>query len=248
MREQGIVASVGSIEKNCIHNKSCMALGVLLGNPATSLQCLLLDWNEFDDKGMEELTGGLMNNDTLKVLSLKYPHCLGCTTSIGWQTFAPYLSNPRCSMETLDLSGNEKIGDDGISSIGKAMGVNTTLKWLDLYGSKSVTSVGWHAFSTGLKISAIEELQLYQCSIGDESAFAIVSALAENPSFTSLHMNSSKTISSAGWVWCFQWLLDLKKTSLKTLSLPWIDKEGIAMLNKLHAKYLSKKNAMVLEY
>ena len=67
----------------------------------------------------------------------------------------------------------------------------------------------------------------------------------------SLHMNSSsKSITSAGWVRCFQWLLDSKKTSLKTLSLRGnnIDKEGIAMLNKLRAKYSSKKNAMVLEY
>ena len=71
-----------------------MALGVLLGNPATSLQCLLLERNEFDDKGMVDLTGGLMKNDTLKVLSLKYPYPLERTTSIGWQTFATYLFNP----------------------------------------------------------------------------------------------------------------------------------------------------------
>ncbi|KAL7428817.1 hypothetical protein ACHAXH_004479 [Discostella pseudostelligera] len=131
-----------------IGRKGCLALFYLLRNPSTKLQRLHLGSNEFDDYCIGNIALALTVNKTVKDFSLRYNPRI---TPQGWSTFSLYLSNPNCSLETLDLSVENQIGDEGAISLGNAMDSNKSLKLKcpDLTWCKLVTSVGWHGFSIG---------------------------------------------------------------------------------------------------
>lgn len=107
----------------CIGRKGCLALFYLLRNPLTKLQ--RLGSNEFDDYCIGNIALALTVNKTVKDLSLRYNPRI---TPQGWSTFSLSLSNPNCSLESLDLSVENQIGDEGAISLGNAMDSNKSLK------------------------------------------------------------------------------------------------------------------------
>ena len=166
----------------------CKALAALLMNAETKIQVLELGGNEMDDRCMKILIGALVKNRI---------------TSVGWCALSAYVSNHDCPLRMIDLSLN-KIGDEGITSLGNLLAINTALKlkYLNLLGCKSVTSTGWKGFSMGLRTAntLLEGLMLDGCEINDEEAVAIVTALSRNSSFTTLSLCRNESVTSAGWI------------------------------------------------
>ena len=192
-----------NLERNIISRAGCKALGGFLANETTNLQCLNLSMNDFDDQCMDDLTCGLMKNNTVKVLDLSN---LPRVSPDGWRAFAAYLTI--CTLERLDQRGN-KLGGEGAISFGIALDINNAmkLKHLNLSEVKSVTTTGWRVLSTGLCSMAIEELYLSETDIDDEGAVSMVSAVAKTKHLKSLHM-SNQSMTSAGWIKCFRFLSD----------------------------------------
>lgn len=224
-----------SLEGNQMGRTVSIELFSLLRNNATRLQIIQLGGSNVGNDCINHITSGLQES-TVKVLRLAH---LRSTTPKGWKTFSAYLSNPSCSVETLDLSGNN-IGDGGYVALGNAMAKNKKLKLksLNLNECNSVSSTGWRGLSIGMRSLAIEELQVRGTGIDDDGAIAIVSSL--NGQFLkSLNMGHSR-ITPRGWVQCFR-LLEGCASSLKSLFLDCnrIDDEGADVLVRLATKTLS---------
>ncbi len=196
-----------SLSSNNIGCKGCMALGGLLKNDATRLQVLCLFGNNLDDECMKDLTNGLSKNKTIKDLDLSY---LRQVTPNGWRTFSAYLLESGCSVEKLDLQWNH-IGEEGVISLGNTMTRNTSLKLKHICLGLMLARVnfaGWHAFSTGLRSSAIRKLYLYDTDIDDSGAISIVSALAGVTSLKILNLSTNPYITPHGWTKCLRLLID----------------------------------------
>jgi hypothetical protein len=115
----------------------CKALAALLTNAKMKIQVLELGGNEMDDRCMKILIGAMVKNRTVKALDLSSQKLV---TSIGWCALSAYESNHDCPLRMIDLSLN-KIGDEGITSLGNSLAINTALKvkYLNLSGCTSVT-------------------------------------------------------------------------------------------------------------
>ena len=160
-----------------------------------------------------------------------------------WCPLSNFLSNDACSLETLDIGGNE-IGDESAIDLGCAFVVNKSLRRLRLDGA-GLSPVGWRALSKLLKPSSSKllELSIVSCEIDDAGAFAIVTAMAENQSLEVLNMEASSSITATGWLVCFQVMLDSPtKFSLKSLHLGnnSICNAGVLMLVDLISTNLSQ--------
>ena len=222
----------------------CKALAALLTNAETKIQVLEIGENEIDDGCMKILVGALVKHSTVKALDLSHQEFV---TSVGWCTLSSYVSNQNCPLQRIDLSSN-KIGDEGIASLGNSLAINTALKmkYLDLSGCKSVTSTGWNGFSTCLRTAnpSLEGLKLDGCEINDQGAVAIATALSGNGSLKTLSLCRNKFVTSAGWIHCFQLLLASgSKSSLEELSLTSnsIDDDGVTLLANWLVSYTSLK-------
>ena len=195
-----------NLASNQIGKAGCKALSCLLANKTTNLICLNLSRNNFDDQCMGDLTSGLMKNNTIKALDLSK---LARVNPDGWRAFAAYLTI--CSLDRLDLRGNRLGGYGAAISLGIALKVNNSmkLKYLSLSGVLYVTTTGWCVLSRGLRSMAIEELHLCETDIDDEGAVSMVSAVTKTKHFfKSLHMGRNQSMTSAGWIQCFQLLRD----------------------------------------
>ena len=226
---------------NQIGRRGCAALGDLLKIDACNIQRLTLHKNSLDDECIQILANGLMKNNTLKELDLS---CLRLVTPIGWQTFsADYMSNPICSVEKIDLSGNN-IGEEGADSLGTSMTVNNMLQLrsLNVSDCESITTDGWRELSYGLSSLTIEEFHMCKTNIDDDGAIAIVSALTRSTALTTLDLKTNRSITSASWTKCFRLLLDAEFT-LENLYVSDnnIDNEGTEVLVESLATYHSLK-------
>jgi Ran GTPase-activating protein (RanGAP) involved in mRNA processing and transport len=219
---------------NGIGIEGCKSLGKLLTNPSSRVQCLNLYSNAIDDSCVEVLVGALVMNSTIVMLNLG---CQEQVTPRGWQTFSTFLSNPNCSLASIDLNRN-KIGDEGAASLGESMALNTALKikGMDISSCTAViTSDGWQRFSRCLSAPscALEKLNLSHCAVDDGGALAIISALTTSNVLKSLNMSSNNTVSSAGWSRCFRLLLN-SDIVLEELFLRYnnIDNDGLELLGQ----------------
>jgi hypothetical protein len=125
------------------------------------------------------------------------------------------------------------IDDDGAATMVSAIAKTKHLKSLHM-GNRSVTSAGWIQCFLFLSDSDIrlKELHLRGNNIDDEAAAILAKLLvANNAALKSLDLSSSESISSAGWVRCFQ-LLRGSKSNLKSLALDHneVDDEGARLL------------------
>ena len=205
---------------NRIGRMGCEALAALLANPSCKTQVLQLGGNDIDDGCIEILVNALVRNDSVKALDLCSQRLV---TSVGWRTLSGFLLNPNCALQMIDLHYN-RIRDEDIISFGESLAVNTALrmKFLGLSRCMSITSVGWNGFATWLRspYSALEGVVLDDCGIDDEGIVELLPALAESSSVKALSMDSNNSISSAGWIRCFQKLMTSRSdSSLEKLSL-----------------------------
>lgn len=231
---------------NKIGEGGCTALGVLLKNTACKLSRLYLGGNDFDDVCMGILTDAMAVSKTLQVLVLG---SLGDVTSLGWHKLSAFISDTGCSIKCLMLGGNH-IDDEGATFLGESLVVNTTLKKIDLTETH-ITPTGWQQISKCLSdpTSLLLDIDISECDMNDEGAVAFFSALAKNRSVRVLCMQGNESITSTGWVSCFELLVNspgITGLPLENLDLYRnnIDNDGAAMLAVLLTRHVSTLNTL----
>jgi hypothetical protein len=169
-------------------NRAYDALATLLQNPASNIQKLQV---KPDLEVMEILSHALIENNSLTSLDV--------SCGIITDDFFAVLSHPLCSLEELIMSCPSEFYDEDITCLGNALAVNKTLKHLQLCGNYEITPIGWGAFSNCLRSSnsPLEFLNLRSCSIDDESASIIFSALTSNSALKILHMRCDHRYTTA---------------------------------------------------
>ena len=106
------------------------------------------------------------------------------------------------TLTTLNLNRNQ-IGDEGGIAIGKALGVNATLKTLDLsfnqlcgldaFGKGTYDATGIEALASALEVNAtMTDLNLAGNEIGADGGIAIGKALGVNASLTTLNLADNR--------------------------------------------------------
>ncbi len=136
------------------------------------------------------------------------------------------LKQPFCLLKKLRMSSNE-IEDEGISILGDALAVNTTLQYLDLAQSRAITLSGWQTFSNCLRNpqSALKELILWGCGMDEQGAAVLATSLAANSSVKTLDLDGNN-VESTGVVTFFH-TLQVGASVLETLLINSVDLEDI---------------------
>jgi len=139
--------------------------------------------NNFDDDGIRILSSAL-----IRLIYFGLRGDLNISAS-GWLDLSAIFSCPTCSIRRLWFRGTN-ISDDGVISFGNALAVNKTIISLDLRDSKTITLAGWRGIASCLRsrISTLEELNLRNCNIDEQSASEIVAALVGNKVLQRLDM------------------------------------------------------------
>ena len=94
-----------------------------------NMRSLDLQKNRIGDSGLQNLVSALSNNDcAITHLNLGYNHL----TSVGCKALAELLVSKNCRLETVDLSCNSGIDQDGFLYLVEAFKSNTTLRQISL--------------------------------------------------------------------------------------------------------------------
>jgi Ran GTPase-activating protein (RanGAP) involved in mRNA processing and transport len=194
-----------------------------------SLDRLDVGGNRLGGEGAMSFGIALDINNAMKLKCLSLSGVKSVTTA-GWRVLSSGLSS--MEIEELHLC-QANIDDDGAATMVSAIAKTKHLKSLHM-GNRSVTSAGWIQCFLFLSDSDIrlKELHLRGNNIDDEAAAILAKLLvANNAALKSLDLSSSESISSAGWVRCFQ-LLRGSKSNLKSLALDHneVDDEGARLL------------------
>ena len=200
---------------------SWIALLKSLFNPDSVLEKLYMYNNDIDDEVVTFLGGALVNNATLKSLSLMYNISI---TERGWAAFFGRLSNLN-SLEDLNVSMNN-IDDDGMTVLSNVLGDNSTLRSL----------AGWQAFFG----SVLEELDLSYNTIDDDGIPPLVFALARVSSLSCLHIDNNRLITSVGLMALSTLLQGLEKLRLESVNMNDVTVIGFAnaLVNNTETKTL----------
>ena len=168
-----------------------------LFNPDSVLEKLCLYGNNIDDEVVAFSGGALVNNSTLKSLSLISNRSI---TGRGWAAFFGRLSNQN-SLENLDVSGNN-IDDGGMTVLSNLLGNNTALKSLNLTNNRFITPAGWQAFFNRLHTChlVLEELDLTFNTIDDAGIPPLAIALSNASSLSCLRLGDNSSVTPAGWM------------------------------------------------
>ena len=168
-----------------------------LFNPDSVLEKLCLYGNNIDDEVVAFSGGALVNNSTLKSLSLISNRSI---TGRGWAAFFGRLSNQN-SLENLDVSGNN-IDDGGMTVLSNLLGNNTALKSLNLTNNRFITPAGWQAFFNRLQTChlVLEELDLTFNTIDDAGIPPLAIALSNASSLSRLRLGDNSSVTPAGWM------------------------------------------------
>ena len=190
--------SIKSLVLNNLHSistNSWIALLKSLFNPDSVLENLYMYNNNIDGGVVTFLGGALVNNSTLKSLSLISN---GSITGQGWVAFFGCLSNLN-SLENLRVSGHN-IDVDGMAALSNVLGNNTRLRSLALNNNQLISPAGWQAFFNGLQSChfVLEYLNLSNNMIDDTVIPSLVIALGNSSSVSSLSLRDSRSITSAG--------------------------------------------------
>lgn len=214
-----------NFESNRMGKEGCTALGGLMKHPLFKVQRLDLSRNNLDNECMRILFDALAKNNTIEWLNLSR---LKLVTPSGWSSFLTVFSSSLCCVKQLILSMND-IGDDGATSLGNSLAVNTTVTKISLLNEKSITAVGWRGFAKCLTSPefAIEMLHLCNCGIDDLGAKTIARALAENTSIMDFNISGNSNVTPAGWIECFNYLRTCK-APLSELNLSDNDIDDVA--------------------
>ena len=227
----------------CINN-GLRAFSVCLQSPALALTKLDLGHSNIEDKGAATLGRYLGNNSSLKILNL----CANKLISeMGWQAFSTCLWNPNSALEELNLC-DSSIDNEGIATLGDALGNNKKLKTLFLGSNGAIGAPGWEAFSSCLRNpnSALEKLYISSNKVGSTGIAALGNALSTNTTLSILDLSRATGSSiSAGWQ-TFATCLRSPNSALAELNLSYnnIDDDaavalGDALTNNTKLKVLN---------
>ncbi|KAL3756918.1 hypothetical protein ACHAWU_005922 [Discostella pseudostelligera] len=221
--------------ENDIGRKGFEALCTLLKNPECRIRTLDLTHNCLGIENMGTLICGLAVNNSIKTLNLWSKH----VTAACWHLFCIFLSSPRCSIENTTILGD--LGDGSAASLGDALAVNQNMKSISI-GCNEITPVGWREFSHGLgSSSALVDLKLDECNIGDAGALELFQALASNTTLNKFSLSFNQDITATGWVACFRALLGSQSAleEIKFVCNDEMDDEGANLLVNLLSKHMS---------
>mmetsp|Transcript_9716 Transcript_9716/g.17257 ORF Transcript_9716/g.17257 Transcript_9716/m.17257 type:complete len:128 (+) Transcript_9716:455-838(+) len=103
-------------------------------------------------------------------------------------------------LEELDLS-QTKINDEEAIYLTKFLSNNKSLPSLSLSSNSDITTAGWRRLSAVLESPqlVLENLDLSECDLNDESFTFLTNALANNRSMKSLSLRRNWKITIAGW-------------------------------------------------
>jgi len=199
---------------NRIGLNGCIGLGNFLQE--SQLKEIDLECNDINDECIGALIGPLVENKTLKKLSLSQNEGI---TEAGWQTFSYLLRGPNAVLDVLHLS-QAGLDDEGVKIIANAMVESNSLKSLHLYFNEDITAYGWQDFFDVLKTSAgfaLEEINLNENSIDDAASIAMAKSLVAS-NLKTLQMDENSSISAIGWK-AISNLLQIHKANLEHVSL-----------------------------
>ena len=96
----------------------------VLANPSSGLEKLDLGYCDINNAAIRSLPNALVNNNTLKVLTLYGNNQF---TDTGWETFSSVLESPYTALEKLDLRDND-VDDATLTSLVNSLANNKNLK------------------------------------------------------------------------------------------------------------------------
>ena len=173
----------------------CVALLRGLSNPNSQLEELDLCGNEIGDEGGIAFAAAIATNTKLKILNLEY-HSFSFN---GWSPLLKSLVNQDSILENLYLAG-ANIGNRELSVLGNALGNNSTLKTLHFRRNQNITANGWTAFFECLSLnSSLEDINVKDNNVDNESLASLVSALENNTHLKRLNLSMCALVSSIGW-------------------------------------------------
>ena len=171
-----------------IGKMACKSLGFFMENPECKVHTLdLCGYISADCFAI--LCYALTKNSTMQHLDLTDITPFSVSNCIA---ISMVLAHPFSALKMLLICGKD-LGDEGISILGDALAVNTTLQHLDLNSSTSITEKGWQSFSTCLKNlnSALEDLILWGCDIDDQGLAVFTTALRGNYNLRKLDLDNN---------------------------------------------------------
>ena len=149
----------------------------------TTLQVLELSLLEITNTGILHLLEALKHNSGLNKLKLWSNKCITDTEA---QHLATMLS-VKTTLERLELS--LQITHAGIIHLSEALKRNNNLKKLSLRYNEHITSTGAVALSEMLLVNkSLENLDLFDTSVGEEGAAALMESLLHNQVLTELRL------------------------------------------------------------
>jgi len=210
---------------NVIHDSNCKLVNLDLRS------CGL------NDDGANIL-GTSLRDSPVKALDLRYNEPI---SSAGWQAFLNQLVHT--SMKSLNINSN-KIDDAGLVELANI----GTVKFLNMYRSRSATPPGWRSFFNSLRIrgTQLKKLDISWNNIGNEGIQAVGSLISNMASLKTLDLSRmmylNNNITSQGWVSFFNTLqgssLNLVQLNLGNNS---IDDQGIQLLVRFVSSMTSLK-------
>ena len=154
-------------------------------------------WENVYDELLTEILAAAGN---LKKLSLSINYC-DCDGMKKWIALRDLLQSTTSKLQSLDLDENH-ISKEAAVLLGAALGQNSSLKKLTLFGVRPVTSSGWVAIFQGLAInSSVEEIDLdFNEPICDEAVLAFASTVTKQSSLKSVSIRHNRDgISPKSW-------------------------------------------------
>jgi len=199
-----LVANIETVESlNMGSNYKCTPSGWrsffnTLQTRGTRLKKLDISWNNIGNEGAAVLGSLLSNMNSLKTLemgSMSYSSSPGVSNTIttrGWQTLFTTLRGSNLDLAKLILCSNS-IDDEGIQHLVHLVSNMSSLKELRLDNNYSVTTIGWQALTSYFRSPhfALEDLDLDENNINDDTLIAFTSALAQNKTLKSLYLYHS---------------------------------------------------------
>ena len=217
-----------------------VGMSKLLSRSTSNISSISFESCDLDDESFTILIDSFAKSKAIRKF-----HIIGngydTITATGWHRFSALLQNPSCLLEKLLLQATE-MDEAGANSLGNALAVNNTVKYLSLCCSSSIKSAGWRDFSSCLSNpnSALEELDISKCwslpddeddeyaehdesntALDDDAALAIAESLAMNSSLKMLNI-SCNTITPEGWI-AFSNTLIHSECNLEELDLKYDD-------------------------
>ena len=190
------------------------ALANVIRNPLCNVKRLHCGSTGIDSESLLILLEALTENTSVKGLDLQ-GHYNGSRLSTLGRDVSIWLQN-NSTLQYLDLSYCG-ITDQDIIALGNALMSNSTLQVLNVGTNRSITSMGWQAFSIYLQNhnSTFKNLKADDTDMNDESLMVLLNALANDTILKTLVAHPNDSISDIGWQALADFLCD--KTSLESI-------------------------------